>query len=88
MLPPHRPFSKSLNNEDVIEVLVILEEDAMVSLKLYDMLGNEVQVLINGKTKAGKYAVPIKTSYLTRGSYFYQLKINDQIETKRIRVKN
>ncbi len=90
MQPAARPFSKIEDLMDaphIVNVLVRLEEEAMVSLKLFDLLGNELQVLINGKTKAGSYLVPINTTFLTPGVYFYRLVINDEVETKKIRVR-
>ena len=89
MQPEERSFYKDeLSDEQVTNVLIRLEEDAMVSLKLFDVLGNEIGVLINGNTKAGTYLVPIETAYLARGSYFYRLIIDDRVETKKIKVKN
>ncbi len=48
------------------------------SLKVYDILGNEVATLINGYRPAGKYSVEFNSSVdgnrLSSGVYFYQLK--------------
>ncbi|MBV6420651.1 MAG: hypothetical protein DAHOPDDO_01908 [Ignavibacteriaceae bacterium] len=49
-----------------------------VSLKVYDILGNEIAVLVNGNLAAGKYEVEfninsVENRDLTSGIYFYQL---------------
>jgi len=45
-----------------------------VTLKVYDVLGNEVAILINEEKPAGEYKVEFDGSELTSGIYFYQLK--------------
>ncbi|GIV35205.1 MAG: hypothetical protein KatS3mg031_2740 [Chitinophagales bacterium] len=88
--PAPRPFSRIEELTDsphLVHVLVQVEEDAPVSLRLFDLLGNELQVLINGPTKAGAYMVPINTALLPPGVYFYRLSIGDKVETKKIKVK-
>ena len=44
------------------------------TLKIYDVLGNEVATLIDEYKPAGKYEVEFNASALTSGVYFYQLK--------------
>lgn len=45
-----------------------------VSLKIYDILGKEVVVLINDYMRAGNYSIEFDASNLTSGIYFYELK--------------
>lgn len=44
-----------------------------VSLKVYDILGNEVANLVNENQSTGNYEVNFNASGLTSGIYFYQL---------------
>lgn len=44
-----------------------------VSLKVYDILGNEVATLVNEKKYAGSYKVNFDASQLSSGVYFYKL---------------
>jgi len=44
-----------------------------VSLKVYDVLGNEVMILVNEGKPAGTYEVRFDASGLTSGIYFYKL---------------
>jgi hypothetical protein len=46
-----------------------------VSLKVYDILGNEVATLVNQKQDAGIYSVTCDGSDLPSGIYFYTLKV-------------
>jgi len=64
-----------------------LDEDAMVTLKLFDPLGNEISTLINKQMKPGEHSVPLKTIDLPSGVYFYRLKVNERLETKKITIK-
>ena len=55
-----------------------------VSLKVYDMLGREVTTLINGRIKAGYHQVNFYAHSLASGTYFYQLRIDNTILTKKL----
>ena len=54
------------------------------TLKVYDVLGNEVATLVDEYKPAGKYEVEFNASTLTSGVYFYQLKTENYIETKKM----
>ncbi len=55
-----------------------------VSLKVYDILGNEVAILVNGTKEAGTYEVKFNASYLSSGVYFYKLSGGNFFETKKL----
>ena len=61
-----------------------LAESGKVTLKIYDILGKIVATLINEYKAAGKYKTEFNTTNLTSGVYFYQLKANGFIETKKM----
>ncbi|MFA5870647.1 MAG: T9SS type A sorting domain-containing protein [Candidatus Paceibacterota bacterium] len=46
-----------------------------VSLKVYDLLGREVAILVNEEKPAGKYSVQFDASSLASGIYFYRLDV-------------
>ncbi len=58
-----------------------LPKDDNVQLKIYDVLGNEVSILINGPVKAGKHEVKFNANGLSSGIYFYSLKANNFNQT-------
>jgi len=55
-----------------------------VSLKVYDVLGNEITTLVNEEKPAGSYEVEFDASSLPSGVYFYQLKSGSFVETKKM----
>ena len=62
-----------------------ISEFGFVSLKVYDILGNELMTLVNGIKPAGNYEVEFNGSHITSGVYFYTLSINGiRIDTKRM----
>jgi len=61
-----------------------IAENTFVSLKIYDVLGREVKILVNGKQTAGEYEVIFNASGLNTGVYFYRLVTDRFTETKRM----
>jgi photosystem II stability/assembly factor-like uncharacterized protein len=56
-----------------------------VSLKVYDVLGNEVALVVSGNLSAGKYAADFNASKLASGIYFYSLIVDGQkVDTKKM----
>lgn len=57
-----------------------------VSLKVYDVLGNEIAVLVNEYQNPGAYVAHFKANQLSSGIYFYQLKAGDFLQTRKMIV--
>ncbi len=54
----------------------VLGNSSLVSLKVYDMLGREVAILItNEQMEAGQYDIPFNGTSLASGVYFYRLNV-------------
>jgi hypothetical protein len=83
----HQNYPNPFNPETVINYQ--LAENCKVSLKVYDVLGNEVAVLVNEEKPAGKYQVNFNVrqttnnKQLTSGVYFYQLRAGQFVQTKK-----
>ena len=60
-----------------------LVEDQYVTLKVFDVLGNNVASLVNEKQSAGGYSVTFNGKNLTSGIYFYQIKAGRHTVTKK-----
>jgi hypothetical protein len=64
-----------------------LEKAAQVSLKVYNLIGNEVATLVNDRQEAGNYSVSFGTSKgtlgLSSGVYFYRLEAGSFVSTKK-----
>ena len=61
-----------------------LSDVGFVTLKVYDVLGNEVALLVNEKKEVGSYEVSFDASKLSSGVYIYQLNVNEFINTKKM----
>jgi hypothetical protein len=77
------PFNPSTN------IGFRISDFGFVSLKVYDVLGNEVATLVNEEKPAGAYEVEFNIysgegRNLSSGVYFYQLKANSFVETKKM----
>lgn len=55
-----------------------------VTLKVYDVLGNEVATLVNEEKQSGVYVVEFNAAALPSGVYFYQLKAGEFIQTRKM----
>ncbi len=60
------------------------QSDIMVTLKVYDVLGNEVATLVNEEKQSGIYEVEFNATNLSSGIYFYQLKAGNFISIKKM----
>ncbi|MEO8210898.1 MAG: T9SS type A sorting domain-containing protein [bacterium] len=55
-----------------------------VSLKVYDVLGNEISTLVNENKPTGSYSVEFDGRNFSSGIYFYKLETENFSETKRM----
>ncbi|NOX18701.1 MAG: Omp28-related outer membrane protein [Chlorobi bacterium] len=67
----YQNYPNPFNPETVIKFNV--PKESFVSLKLYDVLGDEIQTLVNEKKSAGLYQISFDGSGLSSGVYFYRL---------------
>jgi len=61
-----------------------IPSSAFTSLKVYDIIGNEVATLVNEEKTAGNYEVRFNASSLTSGTYFYKLSAGSFTEVKKM----
>jgi hypothetical protein len=67
----------------------VKRETSNVILKVYDVMGNEITTLVNEEKRAGSYEIEFTAGQNSRreiasGVYFYQLKTEDLIVTKKM----
>jgi hypothetical protein len=55
-----------------------------VSLKVFDILGNEVALLVNEFKSAGSYEVEFSSEGLSSGIYFYKLVVEEMQFVKKM----
>jgi hypothetical protein len=61
-----------------------IADPEFVSLKVYNILGNEVASLVNEVKPEGKYTVTFNASSLSSGTYFYKLQAGSIAETRKM----
>jgi len=61
-----------------------IPKQAMVTLKVFDILGREVAVLVNDVKQPGYYTLDYDASHLASGVYFYKLTSGTFTEVKRM----
>lgn len=61
-----------------------ISEAGLVTLLVYDMLGNEVARLVNENKGVGEYNVSFDASNLSNGIYLYRLQVNSNISIKKM----
>ncbi|MBL8017864.1 MAG: T9SS type A sorting domain-containing protein [Ignavibacteria bacterium] len=80
---PFNPMTKLRFN---IPLLRGVAEGRGVLLKVYDVLGKEIAVLVNENLKPGIYEIEWDASNIPSGVYFYSLIINEFTQTKKMVV--
>lgn len=61
-----------------------MPDDGVVVIKIYDILGREVETLLNEYRHKNRYEIDFDAEGLASGVYFYQIKVNNFIETKKM----
>ncbi|UCH66418.1 MAG: T9SS type A sorting domain-containing protein [Ignavibacterium sp.] len=61
-----------------------IASEGYIKLVVYNMIGEEVTVLVDGQIEAGFYEVSFNGSNLSSGTYFYKLQADSFIETKKM----
>lgn len=78
-------YPNPFNSSTIIEY--ILPKENYVKLAIYNLLGEEIKTLVDELQKGGKYRVDFSSSVvdgLTSGVYFYSLRVNSSIVTKKM----
>jgi hypothetical protein len=61
-----------------------IAKKSFVSLKVYDLLGREIAVLVNSEYLSGNYEVPFVGASLASGIYFYRIQAGLFTDTKKL----
>ncbi|MBL7127917.1 MAG: S8 family peptidase [Ignavibacteria bacterium] len=78
----YQNYPNPFNPTTIIKFAV--PKNDFVSLKVYDILGKEVAVLLNGELEAGVYDLTFDASRLSSGMYFYKVETNNFADTKKM----
>jgi len=72
------PFNPSTSIEYTVP------SNEYVSLKVYDILGNEIVTLVNQQKEAGKYKVEFDASSISSGIYYYKIQAGNFIQVRKM----
>ncbi len=61
-----------------------IPKSSFVTIKVYDLLGNEVAALVSGMKASGNYKVEFNASKLSSGVYFYRIQAGSFVKTKKL----
>jgi hypothetical protein len=61
-----------------------LPSKSFVSLKIYDMQGRKVAILVSEEMSAGTYSRQWNAANISSGVYFYQLQVGSFLQTKKM----
>lgn len=65
-------------------IIYRLSQSAKVRLSIFDLLGREVAVLVDGEQSAGEHRAVWDASGVAGGVYFYRLEAGGRVETRRL----
>jgi len=68
----------------VTKINFALPKSGLVTLKVYNLIGQEVAALVNEVKNAGTYSVNFNGANLSSGIYFYKISVNDFSEVKKM----
>jgi hypothetical protein len=75
-------FPNPFNNSTVISYSIL--QEGLATLKVYNLLGEEVAEIVNDTKQTGNYEVSFDATGLPSGIYFYRLRAGDFIKTKKM----
>jgi hypothetical protein len=72
------PFNPSTNID------YVLPRPDFVTLKVYDVLGNEIKTFVNEEKNSGRYNVSFNGNGLASGIYFYVLRVGNFVQSRKM----
>ncbi len=61
-----------------------IPERNFVSIKVFDIIGNEIETLVDEEMSPGKYEVKFDGTGISSGIYFYKIAVGNFVETKKM----
>ena len=68
----------------VTKIKFTIAEEGLVTLKVYNLLGQQIATLLNNELKSGAYNVDFNGTNLSSGVYFYTIRTNSYSATKKM----
>ncbi len=79
----HQNYPNPFNPSTTIEFVVPSGVEGLITLKVFDILGNQAATLVNEVKETGSYEVEFNGNSLPSGIYFYKLTAGSFTETKK-----
>ncbi|NUN11013.1 MAG: T9SS type A sorting domain-containing protein, partial [Ignavibacteriaceae bacterium] len=74
------PFGRATHSDNPsTQIVYHIPKESEVVLKVYDLLGREISVLVNEKKQPGEYTVTFDGRKLASGIYLYELRARPSI---------
>ena len=85
-LPKEYSISQNYPNpfNPITKIKFALPQNAMTKIIIYDLLGREVQTLINNELRAGYHEINFDGGNFHSGVYFYRIQAGNFIQTKKM----
>ncbi len=80
----YQNFPNPFNPTTIISLQLPSEQH--ITLKVYDLLGREVRVLVNGVLSAGNHNVQFDGSGLASGVYIYRVVAGERVESRKMQL--
>lgn len=77
-------FPNPFNSQTVIRFTA--PRNAYIKISVYDMLGKEVAIPVNGQTPAGYHEVNVSALNLSSGIYFYRMQVVDNTVSNALKL--
>lgn len=61
-----------------------IPQDGIVTIEVFDILGQKIQTLLNEFKKADRYEIEFNGGNLSSGVYLYSIRVNDFIQIKKM----
>jgi predicted GH43/DUF377 family glycosyl hydrolase len=68
----------------ITKIKYSVPQSSQVQIKVFDILGNELETLVNEEKQVGTYELTWNAANLPSGVYFYQLKAGEIVQTKKM----
>jgi len=68
----------------ITKIKYSVPQSSNVVIKVFDVLGNEIETLVNEQKPTGNYEVEFNAAKLPSGIYFYRLQAGSFVETKKM----
>ena len=68
----------------VTTIKYIIPQRSFVTIKVYDVIGNEIRTLVNEEKPMGTYETEFNATSLSSGVYFYRIQAGDFAQTKKM----